>query len=134
MNPRPANMKHISPLALLGLLTLSLAAQGQDKNNEHAGHHPAPASAAAATVNPATPITTNSALSEGEVRKVDLAAKKIILKHGEIKNLDMGAMTMVFQVNNPALLDKVKAGDKVRFTAEQVKGAFVVMSIELIQP
>ena len=127
-------MKHISPLALLGLLTLSLAAQGQDKNNDHAGHHPAPASSAAATVNPATPITPNSALSEGEVRKVDLAAKKIILKHGEIKNLDMGAMTMVFQVNDPALLDKVKAGDKVRFRAEQIKGAFVVTSMEKVMP
>ena len=41
---------------------------------------------------------------------------------------------MVFQVNDPALLDKAKAGDKVRFTADQVKGAFVVMSIELIEP
>lgn len=54
--------------------------------------------------------------------------------NGEIKNLDMSPMTMVFQVNDPALLDKAKAGDKVRFTADQVKGAFVVMSIELIEP
>ena len=127
-------MKHISSFALVSFLTLSLAAQGQDKNNEHAGHHPAPASAAAATANPVTPTTTNSALSEGEVRTVNKSAQKITLKHGEIKNLDMGAMTMLFQVKDPAFLDKVKAGDKVRFTADQVKGAFVVMSIELIEP
>ena len=62
------------------------------------------------------------------------AVQKITLKHGEIKNLGMGAMTMVFQVKDPAFLDKVKAGDKVRFTADQVKGAFVVMSIERIEP
>lgn len=127
-------MKHISSFTLVSFLTLSLAAQGQDKNNEHAGHHPAPASAAAATANPVTPTTTNSALSEGEVRRVDLTTKKIMLKHGEIKNLGMGAMTMVFQVNDPALLNQVNAGDKVRFRAEQIKGAFVVMSIEKVTP
>ncbi|MES2840482.1 MAG: copper-binding protein [Pseudomonadota bacterium] len=76
--------------------------------------------------------TTGEALpmAEGEVRKVDTAAGKISLKHGEIKNLDMPPMTMVFQVNDPALLGKVKAGDKVRFTAMQVNGAYTVMSIE----
>ena len=67
---------------------------------------------------------------DGEVRKVDKAAGKISLKHGEIKNLDMPAMSMVFQVQDPALLDKVKAGDKVRFTVDQVNGAYPVMSIE----
>lgn len=76
--------------------------------------------------------TTTQALPmvEAEVRRVDTAAGKISLKHGEIKNLDMPPMTMVFQVNDPALLGKVKAGDKVRFTAMQVNGAYTVMSIE----
>ncbi|WP_156406333.1 copper-binding protein [Hydrogenophaga sp. Root209] len=76
--------------------------------------------------------TTADTLSmvEAEVRRVDTAAGKISLKHGEIKNLDMPPMTMVFQVNDPALLGKVKAGDKVRFTAMQINGAYTVMSIE----
>lgn len=69
-------------------------------------------------------------MAEAEVRKVDTAAGKISLKHGEIKNLDMPPMTMVFQVKDPAFLTKVKAGDKVRFTASQVNGAYTVMSIE----
>ena len=69
-------------------------------------------------------------LTEGEVRKVDKDSKKITLKHGEIKNLDMPPMTMVFQVKDPAMLDAVKAGDKVRFTAEKMNGALTVMSIE----
>lgn len=69
-------------------------------------------------------------LSSGEVRKVDKAASKITLKHGEIKNLEMPPMTMVFQVRDPALLDKAKVGDKVRFAAEQKDGALVVTTLE----
>jgi Cu(I)/Ag(I) efflux system protein CusF len=68
--------------------------------------------------------------ADGEVRKVDLSAQKITLRHGEIKNLDMPPMSMVFQVKNPALLEKVKAGDKVKFTAEQIDGALVVTDIQ----
>ena len=69
-------------------------------------------------------------VSEAEVRKVDKDAGKITLKHGEIKNLDMPPMSMVFQVKDKALLDKVKAGDKISFTADKVSGAYTVMSIE----
>jgi Cu(I)/Ag(I) efflux system protein CusF len=52
------------------------------------------------------------------------------MKHGEIKNLDMPPMTMVFQVRDAAVLDKVKQGDKVKFAAEKLNGAYVVTSIE----
>jgi Cu/Ag efflux protein CusF len=68
--------------------------------------------------------------AEAEIRKIDLDNKKITLKHGDIKNLDMPAMTMVFAVKDPAMLDSVKAGDKVTFTAEKVGSTFTVMSIE----
>lgn len=67
-----------------------------------------------------------SALSDGEVRKVDKEAKKITIKHGPLANLDMPPMTMVFQVKDPAMLDQVKAGDKVKFEAQKVNGAFTV--------
>jgi Cu(I)/Ag(I) efflux system protein CusF len=73
-------------------------------------------------------------LVDGEVRKVDLSAQKITLKHGEIKNLDMPAMSMVFKVKDPALLDKVKAGDRVQFAAEDVNGALTVVTLERIAP
>src|SRR5688500_8653413 len=69
-------------------------------------------------------------LSEGEVRKVDKDAKKITIKHGPLANLDMPAMTMVFQVRDPAMLEQVKAGDKVRFQAEKVGGAFTITKLE----
>ncbi|MEO7888277.1 MAG: copper-binding protein [Polaromonas sp.] len=68
--------------------------------------------------------------TEGEVRKVDKEAGKITLKHGAIKNLDMPGMTMVFQVRDPAMLETVKAGDKVSFTVDSINGAFTVLSIE----
>ena len=72
-------------------------------------------------------------LTDGEVRKVDKDTKKITLKHGPIRNLDMPAMTMVFQIKDPAMLDKVKAGDKVKFKAEKLGGAFTVTGIEPAQ-
>lgn len=71
---------------------------------------------------------------EAEVRRVDTATQKITLKHGDIPNIDMGAMTMVFRVKDPALLDKVKAGDKVVITADKVDGNLTVMSIEQAKP
>jgi len=86
-----------------------------------------PASAAAGS---ATSATSAPAMTEGEVRKIDKAQAKITLRHGEIKNLDMPAMTMVFQVRPPALLDKLKAGDKVRFRADKADTGFVVTAIE----
>ena len=70
-------------------------------------------------------------LAQGEVRRVDKAGGKISLKHGEIKNLDMPPMSMVFDVKDPALLNKVKVGDKIVFTADQINGAYTVMSIDL---
>ena len=69
-------------------------------------------------------------MTEGEVRKVDRENMKITLKHGEIKNLDMPGMTMVFTVNNAAMLDKVKAGDKVRFRAAKEAGKIVLTEIQ----
>jgi len=72
----------------------------------------------------------STGLVEGVVRKVDKDAGKITLRHEEIKKLDMPAMTMVFRVKDPVMLDKVKAGDKVKFRAEGAGGAFTVTEIE----
>jgi len=69
-------------------------------------------------------------LAEGEVRKVDKDAKKLTIKHGPIPNLEMPAMTMVFQVKEAQMLEQVKPGDKVRFEAQKLGGAFTVTRIE----
>ena len=70
-------------------------------------------------------------MTTGEVKKIDKESQKITIKHGEIKNLEMPGMTMVFKVLDPALLDKVKPGEKVNFTAEKRDGAIVVMAIDV---
>lgn len=109
-------MKAVPPALLLAGLAFAGACPAQAP---HA--HPAPASAAKADA---------KALSEGEVRKLDKAARTIMLKHGEIANIGMGPMTMVFEVKDAKLLDQVKVGDKVRFRAEEIGGAYVVTRLE----
>jgi Cu/Ag efflux protein CusF len=101
------------------LLTLAVPAYAQTSAADHAAHHPAQSQAAA--------------LTDGEVRKVDTDAKKITIRHGLIVNLDMPGMTMVFQVKEPAMLDKVKAGDKIKFRADKTEGAYVVTRIETVK-
>jgi Cu/Ag efflux protein CusF len=81
-------------------------------------HTPAPGAAAAAD------------FASGEVRRIDREQKKITLRHGEIRSLDMPPMSMVFNVRDAALLDTVAVGDRVRFKAEKVDGLFFVTAIE----
>jgi Cu(I)/Ag(I) efflux system periplasmic protein CusF len=72
-----------------------------------------------------------SALIDGQVLKVDQSAGKITIKHGPAKRLGMDqGMTMVYKANDAAMLKAVKAGDKVKFDADQVNGQFTVTRIE----
>lgn len=72
----------------------------------------------------------SAAMADGEIRRVDKDAKKITIRHGPLQSLEMPAMTMVFQVKDPEMLDQVKVGDKVKFMAEKTGGAFTVTQIE----
>ena len=72
-------------------------------------------------------------MTVGEIRKIDKDASKITIKHGEIKNLEMPPMTMVFTVKEPALLDKVKPGDKVKFAVVREDGKMIVTDIQSTQ-
>lgn len=108
--------------ALLLLASLALAGPGMAQTaSEHESHHPVAVQTAAADV---------TDLTDGEVRKIDKENGKITLKHGPIKNLDMPGMTMVFQVKDKALLDRVKVGDKVRFRAETVNGRSLASDLQ----
>ena len=71
-----------------------------------------------------------ASLTDGEVRKVDKESGKVTLKHGEIKNLDMPPMTMVFSVSDPKILDGIKAGDKVQFRAVNEGGKLTITDIQ----
>ena len=70
--------------------------------------------------------------SDGEVRKVDKAQGKVTIKHGEIKNLDMPPMTMVFVVKDKSVLDTLKVGDKVKFVAGKDGGTYTVTEIKVV--
>ena len=72
------------------------------------------------------------AMANGEVKKIDEAAGKITLKHGPIKNLDMeeDGMTMVFRVQDPAMLKQVKVGDKVQFEAERASVGITITKMQ----
>jgi Cu/Ag efflux protein CusF len=71
-------------------------------------------------------------MARGQVTKIDKAAKKVTIRHGEIKNLNMPPMRMVFQVRDPALLEKIKPDQDVKFKVIEEKGAYIVTAIEPI--
>ena len=87
-----------------------------------------PASPASATASAAA----STAMADGEVRKIDKEAGKLTLRHGRIESLDMPGMTMVFRVADPKMLDGLKEGDKLRFSADRVQGAITITAIERV--
>lgn len=102
------------------LAALTATAGAQPPAADHSAHHPTVAQSSAST-------------TDGEIRRVDKDAKKLTIRHGPIKNLEMPAMTMVFQVKDPALLEKVNVGDKVKFNAERIPGGYAVTAIETVK-
>ena len=103
-------------LLAAGSISTSATAAGHD-------HAAAPAKAAETQVG-AQPQ------SDGEIKKIDKNAGKITVKHGALVNLDMPPMTMVFKVTDRAMLEQVKAGDKVKFTVEKINGAFTITALQ----
>lgn len=87
---------------------------------DHGAHHVDAAGAAAS-------------MTDGTVKKVDKAAGKMTIAHGPLENLGMPGMTMVFRVKDPAMLERVKAGDKIRFAAEKINGGITVVQLEQAQ-
>lgn len=106
-------MKHLNKIILAAVIGLSFAASGP-----------------LALAQQASAPGAQAAMSDGEIQKVDKGAGKLTIKHGELKNLGMPGMTMIFKVQDPAMLEQVKQGDKVRFVAEKVGGALTVTAIE----
>jgi Cu(I)/Ag(I) efflux system periplasmic protein CusF len=123
-NPKSTHSRSIlmkftlNAILVASALALSLSGQVRAQQASAPASQSATAGAAAAV------------LTDGEVRKVDKGAKKVTIRHGEIRNLEMPAMTMVFAVSDSALLDKVKAGDKIRFKAVDKAGKLTVIDIE----
>ncbi len=118
-------MKTVKFALVAAALTSAFALAGLAHAQAASGHEH---HAAASVTQPA-----NAQMSEGEIRKIDAAARKITLKHGPLRNLDMPAMTMVFRVNDPAMLGQLKVGDKVRFVAANPGGQLTVTEIQPAQ-
>lgn len=72
-------------------------------------------------------------MTDGVVRRVDVASAKLTLQHGPIANLDMPAMTMVFRVRPPELMTGLKVGDTVKFHAENINNVLTVTAIRPAQ-
>ena len=68
--------------------------------------------------------------NEGRVLEIDKSAGEITIRHGFLPELSMDPMSMIFVVADPALLDRVKTGDRVKFKAGLVAGRFAVVAIE----
>ncbi|MFC5510337.1 copper-binding protein [Massilia jejuensis] len=118
----------------LALATTLCAAAGlaSAQDHAHAGHgahdaHGAHGAQAGAKA------TAAAELVDGEVKKIDKGAGKITLRHGELKSLNMPAMSMVFRVKDAAMLDQVKTGDKVKFAADRVNGAVTIVELKPAQ-
>lgn len=69
--------------------------------------------------------------TDGEIRKIDAEAGKLTIKHGEIKNLEMPPMTMVFYVKDKALMGGLKVGDKIKFKVVQDGVMFMVTELKV---
>ncbi|MDN4059170.1 copper-binding protein [Massilia sp. YIM B02769] len=114
------------PKLTLSIVMAAASTVALAQESTHAGHGSHGAHAGHAASAPAE-------LIEGEVKKIDQDAEKITLRHGEIKNLNMPAMTMVLRVKDPAMLTQVKVGDKVRFAADRANGAVTIVQLEKAQ-
>ncbi|MDP1894929.1 MAG: copper-binding protein [Hydrogenophaga sp.] len=115
---------------LLALLLASGMALAQTHNHAHGAPATTETPAAATPTAPTETASNGLPWAEAEIRRIDAAAGKLSLKHGDIKNLDMPPMTMVFQLQDKALLGKLKVGDRVRFTADKVNGSYTVVDIQ----
>lgn len=113
-------MKHLIPLFPAAVFTLSALI-------------PAMAPAQTSRAGMAMDVAADAAMTDGEIRKIDKDQGKLTVKHGPIRNLDMPGMTMVFGVKDRSLLDHIKIGDKVRFTAIQESGRLLITDIQPVR-
>ena len=121
-------MSNIRIALLAFVATLSLAGAASAQPSKSMAEMPAMSEKAPAAGG--SEAAAASDLSEGEIRKVDKDNKKLTIKHGPLKNLDMPGMTMVFGVKDDGMLDNVELGAKVRFQAEKIDGKIVVTKIQ----
>jgi Cu/Ag efflux protein CusF len=72
-------------------------------------------------------------LADGVIKKIEPVASRVTIAHGQIANLEMPPMTMMFKAKDPAMLKSWKAGDKIRFRAAEIKGVLSVVRVEAVK-
>lgn len=76
---------------------------------------------------------SDQVMTTGEVKRVDAAQGKLTIKHGEIANLGMPSMTMVFDLVDKNQLSSINKGDKVVFHVKMDGQRMVITEIS-VQP
>ncbi|MNV77534.1 Cation efflux system protein CusB precursor [compost metagenome] len=84
----------------------------------------------ASTLEIQAPPTAAPALHESEGQVLQINSKDVTLAHGPFKTLGMPGMTMTFPLANPALMQGVKSGDKVRVSVSQTDDGLRVERLE----
>ncbi len=124
---KPLTLSRCARRTVLGLaVAVSAALTPTVFAQPHGGHgsHGTPAT------NAAKPGENAETWTSAEVRRIDKSGKRLTLRHEPIKHLDMPGMTMVFRVQDEALLDRVKVGERVRFQVKQENDQYIVTAIE----
>jgi Cu(I)/Ag(I) efflux system protein CusF len=98
------------------IFAISLPVSAQTDHSQHGTTAAKPAAAAATTS------------GEGLVKKVDKSKGTVTLAHGPMNG--MPAMTMTYKVKTASWLDKLRAGQKIRFTTDPADGGMTVASFE----
>lgn len=74
--------------------------------------------------------SSNAALTDAEVRKIDAASGMVTLKHGALRNVGMPAMTMTFKAKDASMIKQIHEGDKVKVRVEDVDGTLTIVKLE----
>lgn len=126
-------MNRLSKLVLAAGMALAAGSLAVAQERDHHASHTSSSTSEKNATASASAARSDRAMSEGVVTKVDRNANKLTIKHGELANLGMPPMTMVFGVKDSAMLDQLKAGDKINFVADKVGGRLTVTRLQMQQ-
>lgn len=112
----------MKPPIILGLAATALLVAAPVFGQYKQGTTPPPQSSAA-----------RADMADGEVRRIDKAKGTILIKHGEIKSINMAPMTMGFKLQDPKMADGLAVGDKIRFVVAQKGDELIVTHVLKVQ-
>lgn len=121
-------MNFRSPLAIAVIVNAAALSQQAFAQMDHSMHGMHSGSMPAA----AAPMADHAIMDDATVKKVDVAKATVTLAHGALSN-GMPAMTMIYRVKDPAWLEKMAAGQKIRFASKAVDGGMTLVRFESVK-